>query len=372
MIRILNIVTQMNRAGLENRIMDIYRNIDRSKIQFDFYTNREEKGIYDDEIISLGGKVYYSKGSNIFNLKNKEREFYKFLLEHQEYRLIHSHMNELSTIYCRAAKKAGVPIRIAHSRGANKGVNLKKYFKELIKLNLKKYATHLFAVSKVAGEHLFGKKAVYNKEVQIWPNSIECKKYEYDENIRKKVRELEKLKNNFVFINVANLIKGKNQIFLIEIFEEIQKLKKDSMLLIAGEGPERKKLENKIKKKKLEDKIKLLGNREDVNEILQGTDCFITTSLYEGFPGAVLEAQAAGLPCFISNTITSEVCLLNTTFQFSLKESPKYLAIHILEKLELINERKNTYEVLKKKGYDIKTLAKKYENFYLKEVKKYD
>lgn len=372
MIRILNIVTQMNRAGLEHRIMDIYRNIDRSKIQFDFYTNREEKGIYDDEIISLGGKVYYSKGSNIFNLKSKEKEFYKFLLEHQEYRIIHSHMNELSTLYCKAAKKAGVPIRIAHSRGANKGVNLKRYFKEIIKLNLKKYATHLFAVSEVAGEHLFGKKAIYKEEVRIWPNSIDCKKYEYNVSIRKKIRKLEKLEDKFVIINVANLVKGKNQRFLIEIFNEIQKLKKNSMLLIAGEGLERKKLEKQIKDKKLESKIRLLGNRKDVNEILQGADCFITTSLHEGFPGAVLEAQAAGLPCFISNTITHEVCLLDTTFQISLKATTKDWARQILKKLELINERKNTYQFLKDKGYDIKTLVKEYEKFYLEEIRKYD
>ena len=180
MIRVLHVVSKMNRGGLETRLMDLFRNIDRSRCVFDFYTNSLDTGEYDEEIRQLGGKVFKSSPLTPFNIAKKTREFQDFCSEHSEYSIVHCHMNEWSTVFCKAAMKAGVKTRIAHSRGANTTFSFRWLFKQMMKKDICKYATHLLAVSEVAADYLFGSNSIKQKGAEVIPNTIECSKYRFN------------------------------------------------------------------------------------------------------------------------------------------------------------------------------------------------
>lgn len=362
MIRILHIVTIMNRAGLESRLMDIYRNIDRERVQFDFYTNRMTRGDFDNEILGLGGKVFYSNPIQVLREHKKCREFESFLLENKEYRIIHSHVNEWSTIFCKAAKRANVPVRIAHSRGANKTISYKGIYKSIVAMSLKRYATHCFAVSKEAGMHLFGKKAVNEGRVCILPNAIDTSKFRYNPIIRKEVRDNLGFTNKIVVIHVGNLAPVKNHLYLLKVFDHIKKRDNNARLLLVGEGGQRKRIEKWISDNRLDDSIFLLGKRSDVSQLLQAADVFVFPSLHEGFPGAVLEAETAGLRCFISDTVTREVLLTPYVKELSINAAPSTWAKTILEECKY--ERQDCSSMVREAGYDIFDLVSKMEEFY--------
>lgn len=362
MIRVLHVVTIMNRAGLESRLMDIYRNIDRSRIQFDFYTNRQSKGDFDEEILSLGGRVFYSNPILLGREIKKVVEFESFLRQNREYRIIHSHVNEWSALYCIGAKKADVPNRIVHSRGANKTLSPKTLYKNILKQFIKRNATHYLAVSKEAGIHLFGEKAFNEGTVNIFPNAIETSNFRFDEDLRKEVRRELGIEGNFAIFHVGNLSPVKNHNYLLKIFIELRKIEPASKLVLIGEGEERKSIEKFIDKNKIGDAVQLLGKRSDVPLLLQAADCFIFPSFHEGFPGAVLEAETSGLPCYISDTITKEVVLTNKVRALSIKLPPKEWAEEIVANKDI--ERTDSVDQIVRAGYDIKDLCERMAFFY--------
>ncbi len=354
----------MNRAGLESRLMDIYRNIDREKVQFDFYTNRTEEGEFDSEIRDFGGKVYYSDPINPLRIDLKIKEFKAFLLEKRCYSIIHSHVNEWSTLFCKGGMLAGVPVRIAHSRGANKTLSMATIFKDIIKMPIKKYATDYFAVSKEAGTHLFGKKALDSGRVIILPNGIDATRYAFNENERDVYRAELNIGDNIAIIHVGNLIAVKNHLFLLKIFMELKQREENIKLFLVGEGEERARIEAFIKEHELGEDVILLGKRKDVPQLLQAADVFIFPSFHEGFPGAVLEAEASGLPCLISDTITKEVKITKNVIRLSIKEDPSKWAKTVVN-LETENRTDCVNDIINA-GYDIKNLASRMENMYLK------
>lgn len=360
-VRVLQVVTQMNRDGLESRLMDIYRNIDRSKIQFDFYTFRLEKGQYDDEIISLGGKVYYNPPLSIMFLK-RNAEFVKFLQERPEYKIVHAHMNAWCGLLLSGAKAAGVPVRIAHSRTSLDQLTLKNMVKNLIKLSVNKYATHRFAVSRKAGIWLFGEKAEKQGLVEVWPNAIECERFRYDPAVRQEMRRELGLEDHFVLMNVGNDRFEKNHSFLLKIFKEVRQKEPSALLVLVGRG-DWDKVCTQAAQLGLADRVILTGSRSDVNRVLQAGDVFVFPSLYEGMPGAVLEAQAAGLSCLISDTITDEVCLTPLAVQLPLSLSAQQWAAHVLACKHA--DREDTLEYFQAKGFDINSLVNKITAFYL-------
>ncbi len=364
MIRILHVVTKMDRGGLESRLMDIYRNIDRTKIQFDFYTF-SKKRIYsgfDDEIISLGGKIFYNDPLNIHNYAEIPHNFMYFCTSHPEYQIVHCHVNSWCGLVLLGAKRAGIPVRIAHSRAATKGLSVKILIKNIIKLPVNRNATHRFAVSREAGEWLFGRKALRMGHLQIWPNATDCNKYKFNTYIREKMRKELNIMNNIVIVHVGNITPVKNHVFLIDIFAELKKHVPNAKLILVGEDNLNGKIQRYSSVKKIEKDIIFLGVRDDVQDILQAGDVFVFPSIYEGFPGAVLEAQASGLPCIISDTITKEACILTSTKQVSLQKSASDWAQIILNSKNA--ERDNAYKVLKLAGYDVLELASRLTDFY--------
>lgn len=360
-IRVLAIVWKMDPGGLENRLMDIIRNIDKSRVIIDVFSYSLERGLYDDEICNLGGKVYYNPKLTPRNMFWYIRYFSDFLLSHPEYRIIHAHQDAWCSVFCCGAKRAGVPIRIAHSRTAITSIRLEFVVKNIIKLPTKKYANYYFAVSEKAGRWLFGDKMYDEGRVQIWPNSIEAKKFYFNNETRVRVRKDNGWDGKYVVMHVGNFITPKNHPFILKIFQEIYKQDKNSILVLVGTG-NKNQIINYIKENLLDEVVVFLSSRTDINELLQGADVFLFPSLFEGLPGALVEAQAAGLPCVISDTIAEEVQITPNLTIMSLKEDEQKWARSVLDKRGF--ERKDTRDYIERYGFDVCSLANKLCDFY--------
>lgn len=361
-IRVLQVVTQMNRAGMESRLMDIYRHLDRTKVQFDFYTFRSEEGQFDQEIMSMGANVYYNQPIEVRHMYHNRREFKKFLQDHPEYKIVHVHMNAWCGLLLKAAKEVAIPVRIAHSRTALDQIMLKNIAKNIIKVTVNRYATHRFAVSRKAGVWLFGKRAEKKGLVEVWPNAIEFEKFHYDPELRKDIRQVLDVSNNFVLMHVGNYRFEKNHQFLLRVFASVKKMDPSAKLVLVG-GGDWTDIRKKAEQMSIADSVIFTGSRPDVERLLQAGDVFVFPSLYEGMPGAVLEAQASGLPCIISDCITDEVCITPLVEQLSLTLSPEKWAMRILETEQITRENTELYFV--KNGFDIKNLTEKLTRFYL-------
>lgn len=361
-IRILQITGGMNMGGIENFIMNIYRNIDRSRVQFDFLIHQEEKQIFEDEIVSLGGKVYRipSLGKvGHFKYLKELREFFNI---HKEYKIVHSHYNTISGVILREAKRCGIKTRIAHSHTSYPKYRLiERIYKEYSRLLIRGNANKRFACSQKAGEWLYG----INNEFEVINNGINPQEYLFNIKKRNEMRENLNLKTNDIVIgHVGRFSSEKNHSFLIDIFNELLKINKNYKLLLVGDGNTREEIEKKVQSLKLEDSVRFLGVRKDVKDILQGLDLFILPSVFEGLPVTLVEAQGAGLKCFISDSVTREIDLECGLTEFiSLNKSAQEWAKMIDKNKDYI--RKNTLNELRSHGYDMTQNAKELENFYI-------
>lgn len=302
MIRILQCVNDMHRAGLETMLMNYYRNIDRTKIQFDFLTHRPYRSDYDDEIEKMGGKVYYAPRLYPQNYPAYFKWMKNFFKEHPEYKIVHSHIDTMSYLPLLAAKKAGVPIRIAHSHNTSLDRDFKYLLKQYFRLKINSVCTHRLACGEEAGKFLFG-----NRSFKVIPNAIDAEKFYFNEELRNKKREELGIKSEFVVGHVGRLSYQKNHKFLIEIFKELLNKEPESLLLLVGVGEKEEELRNQVKNLGIDDKVRFLGNRSDVNELYQAMDVFVMPSFFEGIPVVGVEAQFADLPCVFSDKVPEEV-----------------------------------------------------------------
>lgn len=305
-IRILHVVPNMNSGGLENLIMNIYRNIDRSKVQFDFLVHYQERGFFDDEIEKLGGKIYRFSFREDHRFFQYVKELNQFFNIHQEYKVVHAHMASLGFVYLKIAKKHGVPVRIAHSHGTSYLKTVKGYIKFLTFKLIKYQANVYFACSTEAGKYLFGQK----RKFTIIPNAIDLQRFDYNKKVRNEVRnELMLDDDQLVIGNIGRFNLQKNHTFLLSIFHEIVKKRNNTTLLLVGKGELEDEIKEKVKSLKLENKVKFFGLRKDVDRLYQAMDVFLMPSLFEGLPLTGIEAQASKLTCYFSDTITKEVVI---------------------------------------------------------------
>jgi len=360
-IRVLHVLGRLDLGGAESRIMDIYRKIDKSKVQFDFVIHTQDKCYFTDEVKSLGGKIYALprfKGANYFKYKQSWRRFFKN--HRDEYRIVHGHQTSTGFVYLKEAKNNCVPVRIAHSRNSNKENLIKKHVCKLSKL----YATHLFAVSKLAAISEFGLKTVEGGQAKILPNAIDAKKYSFNEETRKEKREELGLKEEPLVIHIGRFHPQKNHEFLLDVFYEVLKFEPAAKLLLVGEGPLMDKVKQKISKLKIGGSVIVAGVRSDVPDLLQAADILLFPSLFEGLPGVVLEAQAAGLPCIVSDSVTEEVGVTDLVQYVSLTKSTAFWADEIVSSWRH-RARRTTFYDIHKSGYDIESVSELYQSFYL-------
>lgn len=360
-IRVLQVVTIMNRGGLETMLMNYYRKLDKTKIQFDFMTNRLERGHYDDEIEALGGKIYRLSPIKPGNYNKYFKELDEFFKEHKEYKVVHSHINENSGFVLKAAKKAGIECRVAHSHLSDLKLDYKYPFRVYARRNLKGNVSDYFACSQRAGEWLFGKEISSSGKVIVLNNAVDTEKFKINKDIRDKVRMELGIEDKKVIGHVGRFNPQKNHEFLIDIFNEVYKKDKGIVLLLIGDGYLKEKIEDKVKKLNLEQGVKFLGVREDIPELMQGMDLFLFPSQFEGLAVVMVEAQAAGLKVITSTGVTKESDITNNVEFIELSKGAEYWADIIINS---DFKKKDSIKMMISKGYDSTNNVKWLSDFY--------
>lgn len=358
MERILQVVTHMNRGGLETMLMNYYRCIDRNKVQFDFLTHRDYEGDYGEEIKNLGGRVYHLPVLNPFSEKYK-RELGHFFDEHKEYRVIHVHQDCLSAVILKVAKEHGIPVRISHSHCASQDKDIKYPIKMFYKHFIPKYATDLMACGEEAGQWMFG-----GAEFSVLNNAIDANRYIFNSYLRQNQRTQWNVNEKEVLVgHVGRFSPQKNHLFLIDIFYELQKKTNAKLMLVGNDhGDIAEQVKEKISRLGINDKVIFTGLRSDVADILQAMDVFVFPSNYEGLPVTMVEAQASGLPCLISDKVPIQCKMTDLVEQIPLSDGAKVWAERIIETGKI--ERRNTCCEIQEAGFDIGENAKRLQAFY--------
>ena len=364
MLRVLHVVTHMNRGGLETMIMNYYRRIDREKVQFDFLTHRPYDGDYGEEIKKMGGVIYHLPRLNplSFNYKKKLGEFFIY---HTHYQIIHVHQDCLSSVILKVAEQHGIKVRIAHSHNASQDKDLKYPVKLFYRHFISRYATELIACSKAAGNWMF-----CGASFRVLNNAINTAEYKYDYKKRLQTREkLQLKKDEFVVGHVGRFSPPKNHDFLIDIFYQLKLLHPNSKLLLVGDdrGELANKIKHKVRESGLSDSVIFTGLRKDVTDLMQAMDVFVFPSFYEGMPVTLIEAQASGLPCVISDKVPIECKKTELVQQMSLTSSAAEWAKLLIKKgRETV--RQDTSDLIKKAGFDIGDNAKWLQQYYLEKA----
>ena len=355
MIRVLQCVNNMHRAGLETLLMNYYRNIDRTKIQFDFLMHRSERSEYDDEIESLGGRIFRAPRLYPQNYPAYFAFMEQFFWKHPEYKIVHSHIDSMSYLPLLAAKKAGVPVRIAHSHSTAIDLDFRYPLKQLFRSRIKHVATHRFACGEEAGKFLFGGKAF-----QVIPNAVDGEKFRFQENVRMEKRQELGIEGKTVVGHVGRFTCAKNHPFLLEIFCQVLKQEPNAVLLLAGTGEKEQEICGLAKKLDIAQHVEFLGSRGDVHELYQAMDVFVMPSLFEGVPVVGIEAQYAGLPCIFSDKVPREVAFTDQCQFIDLKKDAVQWAQQILKSAHEANRTQN----INCTTYDIKNACHVLENCY--------
>lgn len=356
--RLLCIIGNMNAGGAETFLMKMYRSIDHSNYQMDFCINTNNECFYEDEIKTLGGKIYRisAKSQSIKLFKNGLSDCiksgnYKYVL-----RITSSAMGFMDL---KIAKKAGAKICSARSSNSNDGKSIKaKAAHVLGKLLYRKYADVKIAPSDLAAKYTFGKKAYRRGEVHILHNALDLNVYSFDEQTRNHIRKEFSIDDNVKIIgHVGRFSKQKNHSFLLDIFSEIHKKNPDTVLMLVGKGELEDKIKEKIKALNLDGSVIFTGVRSDIPALLSAMDVFVFPSFYEGMPNTVIEAQATGLPCLIADTITKEANVTGLVRYMPLKAPEEWAK----EALNMISDtRMQTKKIMIENGYDIESASKEF------------
>jgi glycosyltransferase EpsF len=361
--RVLHVFRVMNMGGAETMVMNLYRAMDKRKIQFDFLVHSEQPGYYDNEIKALGGRIYQIPQPSLHSLKAFEKQLF-LLLKKNEYRSVHSHVHFFSGFILRVAQKAEVPVRIAHSHTTSdgkKGTIVRQLYRGYTSYLLKKHGTHLVGCSIAANESLFGK----NNKTLVLPNGFDIHAYEQHQTQTGPTRTQ---REDLVIGHIGRFDMVKNHSFFVETFFYFKKKYPNARAILVGDGPEKDRIQALIKAYNLEDSVQLLGIRSNIPELLSQFDLFLFPSLFEGLGNVVIEAQAAGIPCLVSDTVPKEADLsLNLVTFKSLQESAASWAIELtnLAKSEFSPSWNERERKLKENGYDIVENAKYLEKMYM-------
>lgn len=402
MIRVLHVLGTTNLGGAESRIMDLYRHTDRSRVQFDFLVHTDEKnykkalregkapeaynkkGHFDGEIEKLGGHIYVLPRFKGYNLLSYRKAAKRFFAAHHDYSVVQGHMTSTASIYLPEAKAAGVGCTVAHTRNAGVDKGFKGIVTKLLRSSLPKKADFCFACSRLAGDKTFG-----GSPYTYIPNTIDTGRFVFSISDRREIRKKYNIPGDAIVIgNVARFSPQKNQRFLIEVFSKLLNAKKQGTeadkselyLMFCGDGELKAECEEQAKRLGVSDNVIFAGNCREVEKYYSAMDIYAFPSIYEGLPGVVVEAQASGLICRISDTITDEVLLCDSAKSLSIdgKEGIRLWTKELsdivkgLEAEEMLSDekelekrRKEYVEKVREAGFDVNDLAGKLMKFYL-------
>lgn len=361
-IRVLHILDGLNRGGAESFILNTYRFMDREQVQFDFLLRNHEGNVYADEVSTLGGRIYYLPPfpKRLFANLQALRAFLK---KHNEYTVIHLHANSLIYVFpLLLAKRYGVPCRILHAHNAKTSNPVARVVHYLFRVWVPRAATHYFACSTTAARWMLNK---LSNRASILPNAISVDSFAFQADTRNRTRKALNVENKFVLGHIGRFEEQKNQSFLIDILSMLVKKRSDAVLVLVGDGRLRLSLERKAKEIGLSDKIVFTGARADVADLLQAMDVFVFPSRFEGLGIVVIEAQASGLPCVISDAVPDEAKITGLVHVHSLQASAEEWAETILTYNPRIN-RQDVGPLVKSAGYDIPAAAAWLQAFYLR------
>lgn len=356
-IHVLCVFSRLDRGGAESMCMNLYRNIDRSKIQFDFVKHTHSIGSFEEEIKALGGQIYEAPQYRVYNHFQYCAWWKKHLAAHPEHQIIHGHYFTISPIYFKIARQFQ-RITVGHSHStAPQTIHWYTRIKLEILKSIEHYADYCLACSQDAGKWLFP-----HKEFTILNNAIDPEKFQYSPSERAEARKDLGLNDCLTVGIVGSLIEVKNPFETIAIFKAVHNKMPSAKLLWVGGGRLEQDIRNKLQEEHLTNAVIMTGVRPDVNRLLQAMDVFIFPSFAEGLGMAAIEAQAAGLPCFCSEAVPTEAAITSLCSFLPLNH-PELWAEKIIE--TDLSIRRNTSEQVKAAGYDIHTTAKWLEDFYL-------
>lgn len=368
-IRILHVVSAMNMAGTETLLMSLYRNIDRGLIQFDFAVSAEAECDYDDEIMSLGGRVFHYpryRGINHFQYRKWWRDF---LLEHTEYRIVHGHIGSTAAIYLGIAKRLN-RYTIAHSHSTRESISLHSILYRMYSYPTRFIANFFFGCSRQALVDRFGRQvADDNHRSAVLKNGIDVERFKFDQAVRNRVRtEYGVGQGSIVIGTVGRLTPPKNPLEIIAICKRLKELGLDYTFWWFGNGELEDEIAGRIKRDGLNGTVRLMGSRPDINNVLQGMDIFLFPSIREGLGIACVEAQAAGLPTLCSDVIPAEAKITEACRYLPLNDTERWCE----EIISLANKvrsnscgRVDESKVIRDAGYDIRSISSFLEDFYL-------
>ena len=364
-IRIVHNITSLHLGGSQAFVMNMYRNIDRSKVQFDFVVTPETKEGFYDEITNLGGKIFSCpryKGTNHIQYNKWWDDFFN---EHPEYKVIHGHVRSTASIYLKIAKRHGL-VTIAHSHSTSNGNGISAIVKRIMQLPIRKQADYLFACSDKAGKWLYGEKAITQQNYYMIPNGVDLKRFEFDVNKRNQMRMTLGIKKDMMILgHIGRLSTPKNHKFLLNVFNKYHKINSNSKLLLVGDGELFDCIKEHIDKLNISDAVIMTGSKQNTEDYYQVMDIFVFPSLWEGLPVSVVEAQANGLQCLISDVITHDVDLTDLIQYLPLDEELWLGAIveaHKKKRMGLTNEN-----IQRLQPFNALTVANKLQEFYLKQ-----
>lgn len=360
-IRVLQIVGLACNGGVEAVVLNYYRHMDKSKVQFDFVVHKNPAENFVAEVKKGGGRLYevtpYNK--NIFAFTH---EIYR-IIKDGNYDIVHSNMNSMSGFPLFAAWLAGAKVRILHNHTTDtKTEGFRTILKRVLRPFAKMFANRYWACSNLAGEWMYGKKAVQSGKITIIPNAIDLERFAFNPDKRKSLRQKLGLENKFVLGHIGRFVYQKNHSFLIDVFAEVARVKSEARLMLIGDGGLRKTIEEKVANLGLQDKVLFLGNRDDVADLYNVMDIFLLPSHYEGLPVVGVETQANGLKCLFSDKVTKECLLTDNVYFIGINQKVKDWVVEILK--TKIEYDRNGIENVKKAGFDIRESGSMLKNVY--------
>jgi glycosyltransferase involved in cell wall biosynthesis len=354
----------MGRGGAETFLMKVYRNIDRSKIQFDFLVSMRRGTDYEDEIEHLGGNIYL--GYRRRNHPLKMYRLIKELVNKKHYKIVYSSSNmAVSFIDLIFAKRGGALLRVMRSSSSSVDSALMRFLHKIFRATLSDIANLCIAPSTEAGVWMFGKKIIKQEKLTIIKNGLHLDEYHFNEQCRIKIRNELAIGDKFLLGHVGRFAYVKNHEYIVKVFSEIHCLLPDSALILVGDGEKLASLRKQASDAGLAENVHFVGERDNVPEYLMAMDLLIFPSFREGMPNVVIEAQATGLHCLVSDRVTREVAVTDLVEFLDIDAPPKVWADRALSFTKSF-EREDKIDELRAKGYDIADSAKFLENCYLK------
>ena len=363
-IRILHMIGGLDLGGSQAFVMNIYRNINRDLVQFDFILDHPSERYLEDEIKSLGGKIFELPAFNGKNALVVKREWKKFLDAHSEYKVLHSHIRSYASLYIPIAKRKGLKT-IIHSHSTSNGHGFSSLAKAILQYPLRYQADYFFACSPEAGEWLFGKRICKTDKFKVLKNAIDIKKFTYSDSKRSKVRQELGINQDEVVIGfIGRVTEPKNPLFIIDIFYELTKINNNIKLLFVGDGNLLQTVKSRAKTVGVENKIIFAGTRNDANILLSAMDLFLFPSLWEGLGISLIEAQASGIKCICSERIPNSAIITDLVDVANLDNDAHFWADKISH-INLKYARNDTSKIIADAGYDINRTTNYLEAFYI-------